>query len=299
MVEFTILELNKIIGETKANILRRYGTQAAITDLAILLGGYVSKTHLVQNRMTKRMMAGCWWTKTQNKLNNELSQTYITHINNEYYYTNPKEIQIGTRPTIHYSSLFKDNLIDHAIVSNTTIETKYGEYPQWIVETELSEKLEQMYNLEILCETGKEYNIDKKYKEYEYGGGKYIRLIPSKNETNTFLSNGRNIIKDEAYWIKVIPVEWIVSKSEDIMISKNILIAGIEYNNKNEESFEKTNIKKFLDNNFSIDIIPSRKTSISNEKNYYLKKLIKLKEELNNSKEICNDIEKIKTKKLP
>lgn len=296
MIEFTILDLNKIIGETKANLLRRYGTQSAITDLSILLGGYVSKTHYVQNRKTRKMMAGCWWTKTQNKSNNELNQFYITHINNEYYYSRPKETQIGIRPSINYSALFKDDLIGYAIKSHTITEIKYGEYPQWVVEKELSDKLDHLYDLEILCKTGKEYNIDKKYTEFEYGGGKYIRLTATKSETNTFLSNDRNIIKDNNYWIKVMPIEWIVSKSEDLMISKNILIAGIEYNNTNEENFEKTNIKKFLDNNFSKDINPSRKASPSNEKSYYLKRLIEVKEELNNLKETYNVSEQSKTK---
>ena len=42
MEEMTLLSEKQIFGDQQLDILRKYGTKCAITDFAILLGGYVS-----------------------------------------------------------------------------------------------------------------------------------------------------------------------------------------------------------------------------------------------------------------
>ena len=277
---FTLVNKEQLLGKQKLNIIKKYGTQAGITDLGILLGGYVSNKNLVHNKISRKIYAGCWWTQTQNENNATLNQIYITHINNEYYYARPTEKQIGIRPAIRYSEILKDNLIDYAMKNNTIEVIRYGEYPQWVVEQELSKKLEELYNLNILIETKKEYTVNKKYKEYEYCSGKYIRFVCETQDETKILSNGRKVVNGDIYWLKVTPIQWLVSKIEDMMISRHIILAGIEYNKINESEFKKTNIKNFLDNTFSKDIKQSRKAVVGTERNEYLKKLIKAKKEL-------------------
>ena len=43
METYTLLEKERVIGKNSSFIFKRYGTQTAITDFAILLGGYVSE----------------------------------------------------------------------------------------------------------------------------------------------------------------------------------------------------------------------------------------------------------------
>lgn len=63
MNNFTFLTEEQIFGDSKLKIFERRGTKAAITDFAILLGGYVSDIHL-DGMKSLDARTGCYWTKT-------------------------------------------------------------------------------------------------------------------------------------------------------------------------------------------------------------------------------------------
>ena len=291
METYTLLEKEKIIGKKKSLIFKKYGTQAAITDFAILLGGYVSEDIVASSNKVKKLMSAPWWTKTEEDKN----IVYITCKNRESDNAPISATQIGIRPAAQYLSIFKDSLIDYIKEENSVKETRYGEYPQWITEDALNNKLETLYNLDVIIKTGKVYNIDKKYVEYEYNGNNYIRFN-SESKTNKRLSNGKTV-EQKPYWIRVSPIEWITSTSENLIISKYILVSGIKYSNKKDDNYEKSNIKKFLDESFEKDIIPSEKKTISQSKTQYIEELIKAKQELRNIKNAINEIKKIYSNK--
>jgi hypothetical protein len=236
-------------------------------------------------------MSAPWWTKTEENKN----IVYITCKNRESDNAPISATQIGIRPAAQYLTVFKDTLIDYKKEINSLKETRYGEYPQWITEDELNNKLETLYNLDVLIKTGKVYTIDKEYIEYEYNSNKYIRF-DSQTSTNKRFANGKRV-EQKSYWIRVSPIEWITATSENIMISKYILASGIEYSNKNNTDCEKSNIKKFLDQSFEKDIIPSEKKTISQSKTQYIEELIKAKQELRNIKNAINEIKKIYSNK--
>lgn len=63
MNNFTFLTEEQFFGPGKLDIFQKRGTKAAITDFAILLGGYVSDIHLDGvNSLEAR--TGWYWTKT-------------------------------------------------------------------------------------------------------------------------------------------------------------------------------------------------------------------------------------------
>jgi len=68
-MNLTLLETNQIFGsqgvfgKKALSIFEKYGTKAAITDFAILLGGYVSDFTVNDSNQLKDR-TGWYWTKT-------------------------------------------------------------------------------------------------------------------------------------------------------------------------------------------------------------------------------------------
>lgn len=64
MLDFTFLEENQIFGDKQLDIFKKYGTKCAITDFAILLGGYVADSTYTSEGSTLKDRTGWWWTRT-------------------------------------------------------------------------------------------------------------------------------------------------------------------------------------------------------------------------------------------
>ncbi len=64
MLDFTFLEQNEIFGDKQLDIFKQYGTKCAITDFAILLGGYVANDIYTSEGRTLKDRTGLWWTRT-------------------------------------------------------------------------------------------------------------------------------------------------------------------------------------------------------------------------------------------
>ena len=63
MNKFTFLTEEQCFGNDKLDILEKRGTQAAITDFSVLLGGWVSDYH-VDNDSSLEGRTGWYWTKS-------------------------------------------------------------------------------------------------------------------------------------------------------------------------------------------------------------------------------------------
>ena len=63
MSNFTFLTEEQCFGNDKLDILEKRGTQAAITDFSVLLGGWVSDYH-VDNDSPSEGRTGWYWTKS-------------------------------------------------------------------------------------------------------------------------------------------------------------------------------------------------------------------------------------------
>lgn len=252
------------------SILRRYGVECAITDFSILLGGDISPTFHTSEGNTRKDRAGFWWTKSPGKYNNAACAVSCAHIQ-EHTVLNR---YVGARPVLPYSSLQSISSNEVRDV-NGIKEIEYGEYPQTIVDEAYSRELERAYNDGSLKTTGKNYTTDsvslydfftsfraRNHTEYEYNGSKYIRFVGDSNGDGEFLSDGRKIQFGNTYWVRVEPITWLVGERANIALSKKIIFSGVQFQNVQngdyKGDFDRTDIKQFMDNYFSKEIVTDR-----------------------------------------
>lgn len=282
MNDFTFLTKKQIFGDKKLEILEKYGKKSVITDFSILLGGYCSK-----KGENKKNRSGIWMTKSPHEKYQgynikRLPKIYLVDEDGKKFDNTVIIRAFGARPATSYSSISK--FCSNKIVNKMgIIEVEYGEYPQTVVDKELSKELEEEYLNQKLKETGKTYTTDsfkqdcvvepfkeRKHIEYEYNNKKYIRYIANCNYTddNQYaeeLSNGQAIEKDKPYWVEVEPIKWMIDEKADIALSKKIIFSGVQFERvkdylecigyDDKSKFKNTDIKKFMDKYFSKDIL--------------------------------------------
>ena len=266
MLDLTFLTSEQVIGDIGGNqldILKKYGRKCAITDFAILLGGYVlSYVHTYEGNSGKDR-TGWWWLKSTSVENIPIVIDTRGDIN--WYDADNRDGRV--RPTLHYSSIssiFSNKMREFSGIK----EIEYGEYPQFIVDEDYSHELERAYNSGNIRTTGKSYTTDsvrynqydtpfraRTHTEYEYSGDKYIRFVGDSSSKGEQLSDGRIIEIGEPYWIKVEPIIWLVDEEADIALSKYIILSGIQFDDKEyTDSFENKFIKKYMDKYLSKEI---------------------------------------------
>ena len=108
-------------------------------------------------------------------------------------------------------------------------------------------------------------------QEYEYNGKRYVRTFP-QSYMGVTLSNGEKYMEHDAVWIEVSPVKWLVDEKSHMMITEKIIFSGVPFNKEytnydeyveyrdeyDEKGFNGTDIKKFMDEDFSRDLLQSR-----------------------------------------
>ena len=257
---YTFLKEVQSAGANKLELFNKYSSKAAITDFAILLGGHVSKSYTASDGNSLEYRCGHYWT-TSIEINNEVR---VIHESGFSVLEKSSNKKIGIRPVL---TNIQGSYIE--TINNEIREISYGEYPQRIVSNELSNKLEDIYKSKELgevysklIETGRSYSTFKyenevltlvNYEEYLYDGKYYIRMI--SNSDGNLLSNGKKTEKDKAYWVEVLPIRWLVDDDTGIIVSKNILSAGLTYQDAKN---------KFIDKYFAKEII-ERRNNMSNE----------------------------------
>ena len=268
MSEFTFLTEEQISGDNSLDIIKKYGAASAITDFAILLGGHARQDCYTSEGNTLKDRTGWWWAKSPDGFGDALNVN--SHgILRDGLGVNFRESSV--RPVLPYSSIRANS--SNARIVNGIMEVEYGEYPQMIVDENYSHELYMAYKNNKLIITGKNYTTDsivfydaktlfkaRTHIEYEYDGKKYIKFIGDLNCDGAILSDGRRIRKGDMYWVSVEPVIWLVDEKSNTMLAKKLLFAGAQFKNirNYKGDFEETEIKKFMDEYFSKDIIPSK-----------------------------------------
>ena len=266
MNKFTFLSYNQIFGDEKINIIKKYGSKSAITDFSILLDGFVLNDFHVFGGYSLNDRTGMWLTKTSY---DDDSVFVVDHRGYKNTINNLRR-QCGARPVLLWNKNFND-----FVSYDTIFEIEYGEYPQTVVCESNTHQLELLYELDKLNLTGKKYIVDTAHRsnsnalfmardfiEYEYNGNKYIRFVTDDSYSNgNLLSDGKTIYSHHVYWIQVEPIKWIVDFNENIILSKNILFAGVQYNNYNKinSTFEESDMYLYLNEIFAKNIEPSKK----------------------------------------
>ena len=233
MGKFRLLTKDEIDGDCKLDIFKKIGIAAKGTNMADILilthfnAYFLSTTHVER---------GYWdyecCTPDVKKVYivdkmGSLIDVPISEKNGTYGSEKFIVREYGIRPVMQYSSLDK---IDKNPKRNDDgiLEVEYGEYPQEMVSAITFRK--------NLRKTGKKYTLNTLlpcvWEEYEYKGEKYV-------ETHRFRDG-------EIIWLKVSPIKWYVDEKNKLLVSKNFLVAGIDFRN----------INKFFRMYFRYDIIP-------------------------------------------
>ena len=271
-------QVNEFSEKTQLEVLKKYGMAAAATDLCILRGGiiqrydHLGKTNYIKDDQSPKGITCEYWTKTDLD-EGDYAKTVTEAPYSTTLFTSNYRRYVGIRPVLQSPEVFDYVSSKRTKGYNETEEVEYGEYPQYAVDKELQEVLENEYH-KGMKKTGKSYTFDAMncrnnndkfrpttYEEYEYQGKKYIRVVPNiffyGYEDSIDLSNGdvyhptsllkglRNLdlSKGESFhnnkycksyaWVEVEPVTWLIDDKTKLLISKKVLLSGIRFNDKN------------------------------------------------------------------
>ncbi len=272
MSDFTFLTEEQCFSYDKLDILKKRGTKVAITDFSILLGGYISDYHIDSDDSLEGR-TGYYWTKSDDRDNG-------ARVVNDAGLRDCRAVSLrtsGARPALPFSSISSilTNGVSGKRAKDGILEVEYGYYPQKAVSKDMQLKLEQAFKSRRLSKTGKGYTTDskkyndynekfksKRHEEYEYNGKRYVRVEANSwfDESKFQLSNGETYENGDYVWVEVSPVKWLVDEKAKIMITEKLIFSGVQFNhesNYHTADFDKTDIKKFMDDYFANDLVQS------------------------------------------
>lgn len=265
--DLTLLSEGQIWGndsESQLEVIRKYGTKAAITDLCVLTGSYLCEDtdYNIDEDKSLTGRTSWFWTRSDDG-NNDVrtaEEDGIRHIQCRY------KRHGAVRPALQSSVIFSQISPNRVRGYNETEEVEYGEYPQNAADSRMQSILEAEYILKAeynrgMNKTGRSYTFDSvkyddyntgfkpvTYEEYEYQGKKYIRI--KAGGKRFLLSNGVKYRNGDYVWVEVSPVKWLIDDRTGILISKKGLVSGIRFLDKNTNykgDFDRTEMKEYLD----------------------------------------------------
>ncbi|MBO7483652.1 MAG: hypothetical protein J6T55_00820 [Alphaproteobacteria bacterium] len=261
-LNFTFLKKDQIWGYGALEVMKKYGSKVAPTDLTVILGGYMTYKG---NRTSEGDLACTSWSASSYERNNVLC---VSSYGEETWY-DQRGRAVSARPALAPRETSKISPSEARVLSGIRI-AEYGQYPQTVADERTSARLERLHSSRSLRPTGKKYTFDaiglrdydtlfkaKSYPEYEMDGKRYIRVPGLRADEYSELSIGEEVEKGKPYWVRVQPIEWLVDKS-GWMIAKKCLFAGIQFDTREKYNgdFSKTFMKHYLDTYFAKEMIP-------------------------------------------
>ena len=263
--ELILLSEGQIWGnssESQLEVIRKYGTRAAITDLCVLTGSYLFEDtdYNIDEDKSLTGRTSLFFTRSDDGDNDVCavskngSRSYIC-----------RDLRAGVvRPALQSSVIFSQISPNRVRGYNGTEEVEYGEYPQNVADLRMQNILESEYN-RGMNKTGRSYTFNSvkyddydtgfkpvTYEEYEYQGRKYIRIKANSefNDHRFKPSNGVEYRNGDYVWVEVSPVKWLIDDRTGILISKKGLVSGIRFLDKGtyyKGDFDRTEMKEYLD----------------------------------------------------
>ena len=283
--ELTLLSVEQIWGNSQLEILKKYGTKIAATDLCILTRGCVRDEDYVDEDKSLTGRTCVAWTKTVNKYVKEI---FIDGLCSCCGYIN--DISCVIRPVLQNSTISLPSTVSDP---NIIMEIEYGEYPQNAPSATMQKELEKEYK-KGMNKTGRSYTFSSSpcddfdtlfkpvtYDEYEYHGKKYIRVraIAEYPDYESILSNGLACKDGDYFWVQVSPVKWLIDDKTGLLISKKGLVAGIgfgdvKYYDGMSYDFDKSELKKYLDTHMMHDLFQNTVSlNVSNIQKHHIKSI--------------------------
>ena len=267
-MDFTFLKEDQIWGDDALDVMKKYGTAVAPTDLTVILG---SRMNRVGSPKTSEGETTCEsWSASS------YGDVIVRHVG----YMGRKnaegatERSISARPALPPSEASKISPSEARAIDGIRV-AEYGEYPQTVADERTSEKLERLHDSRSLHTTGKNYTFDSvglddydtpfkatSYPEYEMDGKRYIRVLGRPYDDDSKLSTGEQVKKGKPYWVEVQPIEWLMDRS-GTMVAKKCLFAGIQFDTKRHYNgdFSKTSMKHYLDTYFAKEMEPTERVA--------------------------------------
>lgn len=291
-METTFLKVENMWGESALQVIKAYGTQTGLTDYSIILGACVSHPHY---RTIEADRAGIIFLATHdgygnvravnangNLINFPLTarhETNTQHAANAHNAANTCYASSRLVLPPEETSKIPPHEVEVKEVQlkngNTVKIGIFGKCPQAVADDSISNLLEVNWEQGLLQPTGKGYTFYSspygdfkpiKSPEYELNGMEYIRLEGMPYSGNSILSNDRKVEKDEAYWVKVQPIEWLIDESGR-WVTKLGLFSGIPFdtNGNYNGNLEETVIKSYINDTFSGEMLPNQTANLAQE----------------------------------
>ena len=271
--ELTLLseqEVWGVNGGRQLDVLEKYGTRSAITDLVILTGGYCedSCSYMAPDDNSLKGRTGWVYTRSSDGDGDVRGVTEDGSMSNISRYKRYGAV----RPALLSSFIFSQISPNRVRGYNGTEEVEYGEYPQYAPDSDVQRRLENEYKNGNLRQTGRNYTFDKTeyddydqyfqpvtYEEYDYNGKRYIRIRANSDYgSNSFkLSNGESYRNGDYVWVEVSPVKWLIDDKTQTLVSKRGLLSGIRFHTKDRSyngDFSTTDMKEYLDKHMLRDL---------------------------------------------
>ena len=272
--ELTLLSEKEIFGVDGIKRIRqlkafkKYGTIAAITDLALLTGGDCVSTAYYSAPDDNSLKGRPHWYYTRSSDGHGDMLAVDSAGCRHYLYRYKRNGAV--RPALLSSTVFKEISENRVSGYNGIEEVEYGEYPQYAPDLNMQRILEDEYQKGSLQTTGGDYTFDRirwndyeqpfhpvKYEEYEFQGKRYIRVKANIKYGKCYLSNFETYRNGDYVWVEVSPVLWLIDNKTKTLISKRGLLSGIRFHTDKEKyngDFSKTEMKWFLDNHMLHDL---------------------------------------------
>ena len=271
--ELTLLseqEVWGVNGGRQLDVLEKYGTRSAITDLVILTGGYCEDSCSYMAPDDNSLKGRTGWVYTRSS-DGDGDVRGVDTVGSRF--TGYRCRRNGAvRPALLSSFIFSQISPNRVRGYNGTEEVEYGEYPQYAPDSDVQRRLENEYQRGNLRQTGRDYTFDKTeyddysqyfqpvtYEEYDYNGKKYIRIRANSDYgSNSFkLSNGESYRNGDYVWVEVSPVKWLIDDKTQTLVSKRGLLAGIRFHTDDKSyngDFSTTDMKEYLDKHMLRDL---------------------------------------------
>ena len=273
--ELTLLSEGQIWGnnsDPQLEVISKYGTKAAITDLCVLTGSYLCED-TAYNIKEDRSLTGrtSWfWTRSDDGDNN-------VRLVDEYGLLDSYRRGArccAVRPVLQSFAILSLTFPNRVSGYNGTEEVEFGEYPQNAANSRMQNILESEYN-RGMNKTGRSYTFDSvkyndydtgfkpvTYEEYKYQGKKYIRIKANSDfgGGKFMLSTGACYRNGDYVWVEVSPVKWLIDDENNQLISKKGLVSGIRFLDKRTNykgDFDRTEMKEYLDKYMVKDLFQS------------------------------------------
>ena len=265
--EFTLLSDEQTFGSRKIDVIEQMGGMCAITDFAILLGGYVSDDYHVSDDSSLRGRTG-WWYLSSSDGDGDVRDVIKA---GDCSCTRAGKRSGSIRPVLPFSNI-SDISVNGVKGRHGFLEVEYGEYPQYAVDTNLGRILDDSFQSGVLRKTGKTYTTDSRrwnanserfspvqHEEFEYNGKRYVRVKSNDTGENFKISNGVTVHPGMYVWLEVSPIKWIVDDKAKMLVSKTLLASGIRFCNDRQYNgdFKNTEMYQYLNTCFAKDMVPS------------------------------------------